>query len=77
MGAMPFAQHPAQKHREPACFCNATFRAKASRAWPLVSAITPRVVAESDVRQADRPLCSSTCRSQGRRTSTSIHSPNS
>ena len=44
---------------------------------PLVSAITPRVVAESDVRQADRPLCSSTCRSQGRRTSTSIHSPNS
>ena len=34
MGAMPFAQHPAQKHREPACFCNGTFRAKASRAWP-------------------------------------------
>ena len=28
MGAMPFAQHPAQKHREPACFCNGTFRAK-------------------------------------------------
>ncbi len=40
MGAMPFAQHPAQKHREPACFCNATFRAKASRAWPLLQWIS-------------------------------------
>jgi len=37
MGAMPFAQHPAQKHREPACFCNGTFRAKASRAWPALT----------------------------------------
>lgn len=61
MGAMLFAQAEEQ-HRGHG---------------PLVSAITPRVVAESDVRQADRPLCSSTCRSQGRRTSTSIHSPNS
>jgi hypothetical protein len=34
MGAMPFAQHPAQKHREPSRFCNRTFGARASRAWP-------------------------------------------
>ena len=40
MGAMPFAQHPAQKHREPACFCNGTFRVKASRAWPLLQWIS-------------------------------------
>ncbi len=41
MGAMPFAQHPAQKHREPACFRTGTFRTKASRAWPASTGHCP------------------------------------